>query len=170
MSDEGHITVRNGILEHFQKNWMDGDMVIAYLILLHQCDWKTGIWIGSSARLNEAVPSWSAAKCKRVINRLVRGNYIDSEHIRGSRGNYTVKINNFEPLVGTLKGKRIRRTKGMDWREAVRVDESKIMDEPLVDESKLTGEPLSRLKASRLFPRLSLNTACDRETNKKSNK
>lgn len=118
----GFISVRTGLLEHVQKGWMDEQMFLAYCIMLDQCDWKTGIWIGSSYKLQAATPSWSLSTCKRVINRLARGQYIDSEHIRGSRGNYQVLVNNYEPTAGKLKGKRLRKTETCDWREAVKLD------------------------------------------------
>lgn len=133
----GHIQVRNGILEHVQRGWMDGGMFLAFCVLLHQCDWATGVWTGSAARLREAIPSWSLPTCVRVINRLVRGQYIDSEHVRGLRGNYKVLINNYEPTAGPLAGKRLRKTQGINWREAVRIDESKVTSD---SESKVTDD------------------------------
>jgi hypothetical protein len=125
MSDQnqdGFIHLRNGLLEHVQKGWMDSDMVLAYLVLLRQCDWATGVWTGSAARLKDTVPAWSLSTCIRVLSRLARGLYIESEHIRGSRGNYPVLINNYEPIVGgKVVKKKLRKTETIDWRTAVKV-------------------------------------------------
>jgi hypothetical protein len=126
----GHLKMRNGIFEHVQKGWMDEQMYLAYNVMLHQCDWKTGEWTGSAARLREAIPHWSLATVKRVLNRLARGQYVDSQHVRGARGNYKVLINNYEPTTGPLAGKRIRKTETIDWRTAVRIDESGLTDDP----------------------------------------
>jgi hypothetical protein len=41
-----------------------------------------------------------------------------------------VLINNYEPTTGPLAGKRIRKTETIDWRTAVRIDESGLTDEP----------------------------------------
>ena len=128
---KGHIHVRVGILTHVAKGWMDADMFLAYCIMLDQCNWETGIWMGSSHRLRESAPGWSLAHCKRIINRLTRGQYIESEHIRGSRGNYPILINNYEPTAGKQKGNRVRSTETIDWRTAVKIE----------DESKLTCDP-----------------------------
>src|SRR5271157_4220842 len=118
--DDGHIHVRNGLLEHVQKGWMDEQMYLAYSVMLHQCDWATGVWLGCALRLQAAIPAWSLSTCRRVLNRLQRGLYCESEHDPGVRGNYRVLISNYEPTVGKSKG-RLRPTETQDWREAVAV-------------------------------------------------
>ena len=44
-----HLQIRVALLtDHVAKGWMDGDMYLAYNVMLHYCDWSTGIWHGSA--------------------------------------------------------------------------------------------------------------------------
>ena len=44
-----HLQIRVALLtDHVAKGWMDGDMYLAYNIILQDCDWSTGIWHGSA--------------------------------------------------------------------------------------------------------------------------
>src|SRR5208282_5491837 len=98
--DAGYIMLRNGLLDHLRRGWVDGDMIAAYLVMLRECDHGTGVWRGSALKLQAAIPDWSKATCVRVIGRLVRGQYIDTTHVAGATGNYDMLINNYEPTLG----------------------------------------------------------------------
>ena len=101
---DGHTKIRNGLYEHLAKGWMDGDMYAAYSIMLHQCDWTTGVWRGSAGKLVVAMGrQWSEPTARRVLRRLEQGRYISRE-LTAIHGNYDIEINNYEPPCGPDKG------------------------------------------------------------------
>lgn len=107
--NQAFLLMRKGIFEHVRKGWMDEQMFLAYSILLETCDWATGVWHGSGARLrNDVGAQWSERNAQRVLERLEAGRYIHSTHQRGKRGNYNIYINNYIPTSGPNKGKKLR--------------------------------------------------------------
>jgi hypothetical protein len=115
---DGFLRMRNGIMPHLERGWMDEQMFTAYTIMLAKCDYATGIWKGSADALVAAVGGqWSVRTAQEVIRRLSLGLYITSKHERGKRGNYDVLINNYEPQKGPMKGKRLRKTTTRLWSE-----------------------------------------------------
>ena len=109
------LMVRRGVFEHLKDGRMDEQMLVAYELILDQSDWDTGVWLGSSGRLREAVPAWSLSTCVRVLDRLCAGWYIKSQHVRGVRGNYPVLVNKFaRPKDGVV----VRDWATQDWRGA----------------------------------------------------
>jgi hypothetical protein len=115
---DGFLRMRNGIMPHLERGWMDEHMFTAYTIMLAKCDYATGIWKGSADALVAAVGGqWSVRTAQDVIRRLSLGLYITSKHERGKRGNYPILINNYEPQKGQMKGKRLRKTTTRLWSE-----------------------------------------------------
>jgi len=107
--NQAFLRMRKGIFEHVRKGWMDGSMFLAYSVLLETCDWATGVWHGSGARLRDLTGSqWSERTAERVLEQLAEGKYIESKYQRGKRGNYDVLINNYIPTSGEDKGKKLR--------------------------------------------------------------
>ena len=116
--NQPHLQIRVELLtDHMAKGWMDGDMYLAYNIMLHFCDWNTGIWHGSADSLAAKVGGqWSKSTAKRVLRRLCLGRYITSRHIPKQMGNYDIAINKYIPTIGPNMGKKLRRTKTQDYR------------------------------------------------------
>jgi hypothetical protein len=50
---------------------------------------------------------------------------VDSQHVRGARGNYKVLINNYEPTTGPLAGKRIRKIRARQDQNLMGVQETR---------------------------------------------
>jgi len=145
-----HLQIRVALLtDHVAKGWMDGDMYLAYNVILQNCDWNTGIWRGSAASLAAKVGGqWSLATAKRILKRLCLGRYITSHHVPKQMGNYDIAINNYVPTCGENKGKKLRRTKTQDYR--LRLTSEGFSHEPLDAPKGVTTEPLAGSPVSRI--------------------
>jgi hypothetical protein len=145
-----HIQLRNALLDdHVAKGWMDGDMFLAYSLMLRRCDWSTGVWHGSAASLAAlSGGQWSLATAKRILKRLCLGRYLTSHHVPKEMGNYDLAINNYVPTSGENKGKKLRRTKTQDYR--LRLTSEGFSHEPLDAPKGLTSEPLAGSPVSRI--------------------
>jgi hypothetical protein len=105
----GHLQMRNGILDHLVDGKMTPDMFTAYYLMLARCNFATGVWHGSAERLvAETGGVWSLRTAQRVLERLLDGGYISSTHKRGKRGNYDILISNYVPTIGEHRGKKLR--------------------------------------------------------------
>jgi hypothetical protein len=145
-----HIQLRNALLDdHVAKGWMDGDMFLAFSLMLRRCDWSTGIWHGSAASLAAlSGGQWSLATAKRILKRLCLGRYLTSHHVPKEMGNYDLAINNYVPTSGENKGKKLRRTKTQDHR--LRLANEGFSHEPLDAPKGVTSEPLAGSPVSRI--------------------
>ena len=151
-----HLQIRVALLtDHVAKGWMDGDMYLAYNVMLHYCDWSTGIWHGSADSLAAKVGGqWSKSTAKRVLKRLCLGRYITSHYVPKQMGNYDYAINNYVSTCGENKGKKLRRTKTRDYR--ITSEAKGFMTEPLdsdtpdasegVSSEPLRGSPVARIQ------------------------
>jgi hypothetical protein len=145
-----HLQIRVALLtDHVAKGWMDGDMYLAYNVMLHYCDWGTGIWHGSADKLAALVGGrWSKSTAKRVLKRLCLGRYVTSHYVPKQMGNYDYSINNFIPTTGENKGKKLRRTKTRDYRIRLASEPLEgFPTEPLDGEKGISSEPLRRVFA-----------------------
>jgi hypothetical protein len=117
---EGHTKIRNALFDdHLRKGWMDEGMVCAYLIMLRECDWSTGVWRGCAEKLVRAMGNaWSESTARRILRRLELGRYITRKNKQGFHGNYDVQINNYVPTAGPNKGKKLHRVKTVLWKDA----------------------------------------------------
>jgi len=122
-----HVQVRNTLLDdHVKKGWMDADMFLAYCLMLRNCDWATGVWIGSADALAALTGGqWSKPTAVRILRRLRLGRYITSHHVDKVRGNYDIAINNFIPTIGENIGKELRHTKTRDYNIRITSDSHK---------------------------------------------
>jgi len=122
-----HVQVRNALLDdHVKKGWMDADMFLAYCLMLRNCDWATGVWIGSADALAAlSGGQWSKPTAVRILRRLRLGRYITSHHVDKVRGNYDIAINNFIPTIGENIGKELRPTRTRDYRIGIASDSDK---------------------------------------------
>jgi hypothetical protein len=95
------VMMRVGIFEHVKSKSMDPFMLVVYTFMLNLCDWETGIWYGCAAKMAAELNNiWSVKKVERILNKLVKGRYIESHYRKGDYGNYDILINNFVPTVG----------------------------------------------------------------------
>jgi hypothetical protein len=151
-----HLQIRVALLkDHVAKGWLDGDMHLAYTLILQNCDWNTGIWHGSADALAALVGGqWSKSKAVRVLRRLCLARYITSHHVPKQKGNYDIAVNNYIPTIGKDKGKKIRRTKTRDYRIINEPDNGFIPDpdddpNPTTSGSQVTltsGSPVTRIQ------------------------
>ena len=148
-----HLQIRVALLtDHVAKGWMDGDMYLAYNIILQGCDWSTGIWHGSADKLAALVGGqWSKSTAKRVLKRLCLGRYVTSHYVPKQMGNYDYSINNFIPTTGENKGKKLRRTKTRDYRIRLASEPLEgFPTEPLDGEKGVSSEPLRGSPVARI--------------------
>jgi len=95
------VMMRVGILEHIQNKWMTSDMFMIYWLILHLCDWETGVWHGSAGAIRaELNYIWGERKIERVMKLLVDRRYLVSKYRKGETGNYDILVNNFTPTKG----------------------------------------------------------------------
>jgi hypothetical protein len=96
------IMMRVGIFEHIRSGWMDADMFVVYSLMLHLCDWETGVWHGCAANMAAALNNiWSIKKVERILRRLANMRYITATYKVGVTGSYDILINNFTPTKGS---------------------------------------------------------------------
>jgi len=148
-----HLQIRVALLtDHVAKGWMDGDMYLAYNIILQDCDWSTGFWHGSADKLAALVGGqWSKSTAKRVLKRLCQGRYITSHYVPKQMGNYDLAINNYVPTCGENKGKKLRRTKTRDYRVRLASEPLEgFPTEPLDAEKGVSSEPLRGSPVARI--------------------
>jgi hypothetical protein len=148
-----HLQIRVALLtDHVAKGWMDGDMYLAYNIILQDCDWSTGIWHGSADKLAALVGGqWSKSTAKRVLKRLCLGRYVTSHYVPKQMGNYDYSINNYVPTCGENKGKKLRRTKTRDYRVRLASEPLEgFPTEPLDGEKGVSSEPLRGSPVARI--------------------
>jgi hypothetical protein len=148
-----HLQIRVALLtDHVAKGWMEGDMYLAYNIILQDCDWSTGVWHGSADKLAALVGGqWSKSTAKRVLKRLGQGRYITSHYVPKQMGNYDIAINNYVPTSGGNKGKKLRRTKTRDYRVRLASEPLEgFPTEPLDAEKGGNSEPLRGSPVARI--------------------
>lgn len=91
------VKIRKGVFEHLSKGWITADMLAAYMALLDECVWSTGVWRGSAKRLSNRL-GWRLRKTQRVLSKLIEARYVTSRYIAdGSNLEYDVLINNYTP-------------------------------------------------------------------------
>src|SRR5437016_4623393 len=104
--------IRNGLDEHFEEGKFTPYDMGVYYVILRQCDWKTGIWKGSAAKIVAAYGfSPDLRDVQRSMQRL-REIYMINYRTgrgqnRGKRGNYPVLIHHYKPQKGAYSGKRL---------------------------------------------------------------
>jgi len=104
----GFVMMRVGLQEHLVAGALSAFDVGVYLILHLQVDFRTGIWTGSAPRLLATAPRGTKLRnMQRALSRLSKIGFIKAFHQHGTRGNYRVLINKYEPTSGALKGKRL---------------------------------------------------------------
>ncbi len=168
-----HLQIRVALLtDHVAKGWMDGDMYLAYNIILQDCDWSTGIWHGSADKLAALVGGqWSKSTAKRVLKRLCLGRYVTSHYVPKQMGNYDIAINNYVPTCGENKGKKLRRTKTRDYRIAS--ETNGFSHDPLdfspntsegVSSEPLRGSPVARIQDLHSVPPTSGGVGSDEQS------
>lgn len=165
-----HVKIRKGLIEdHLADGWMDEQMFTAYAIMLHTCDWATGIWLGSADRLVAATGyQWSQRTAERVLERLCAGRYITSGHVRGHKGNYPVFINNFVPTCGPDKDKKLRPTQTINWKSADKTNDAKVatlVEVPTKVSPKVPTQVASNQECVPQDPEASLPTVVQEEKN-----
>jgi len=104
--------IRNGLDEHFEEGKFTPYDMGVYYVILRQCDWKTGIWKGSAAKIVAAYGfSPDLRDVQRSMHRLREIqmiNYRDGRgQNRGKRGNYPVLIHHYKPQKGAYSGMRL---------------------------------------------------------------
>jgi hypothetical protein len=104
---EGFFKLRRGIEEHLFNGSLSFHDLGVYVTILLQANYYTGQWWGSTPRLTATAPrSANARAVQRSIERLQKLGFLKVfRKSHGTRGNYGVLINKFEPTIGALKGK-----------------------------------------------------------------
>ena len=109
-TDSGWLKIRKGILDHLADGRMDFSMFTAYMIMLSNCDYSTGLCMGCARRLRSLMgEQWSLKKCRRTLADLSKAKYITFHRKPGLAAEfYPIEINNYIPLVGPQKGQKLR--------------------------------------------------------------
>jgi hypothetical protein len=103
--------VNNNWLDYLADGSLD-PLSFTLLIVLHrQTDYATGVWKGCAERLLYAVGSDLSLRAIQYRLRFLQdAGFLQSTHISGKRGFYTVVLNNFIPTAGAAKGTVLRPT------------------------------------------------------------
>ena len=118
------LKVRRGVFEHLTKGWIDETMLVAYMILLDQCDYSTGVWRGSAMRLARSL-NWKERKAQRTMALLVKAKYITSARVQnGLNHEYKVLINNYTPPTSKTTARMRPMKAGLNREAPVKNDAS----------------------------------------------
>lgn len=117
---EGFIQIRNGIKKHLDRGVL-GLVDLAVYVQIHlQCDYSTGIWHGSAAKIAATTPRGADERAiRRSLEHLDEIGFIKRFNVQGKRGNYPVIINKYVPQSGAVMGKRLNAEATTDWRHPV---------------------------------------------------
>lgn len=112
----GFVPIRRGIEEHLRSGCLSFFELGVYLTIHLQTDYRSGVWLGSAARLQNTAPRGASLReVQRALNRLQKIGFIRVFHRHGVRGNYRVLIDKYEPTTGALMGKRLNAAKSESW-------------------------------------------------------
>jgi hypothetical protein len=104
--------IRSGILEHLRKGNLGYPELGIYTTIHLQADFRTGIWVGSAARLRATAPRGvSLRDVQRWMKTLTRIGFLRPFHRHGVKGNYVVLVDKYDVRIGALKGKRLNALK-----------------------------------------------------------
>jgi len=109
---DGFTAIRHGIFDHLRDGRMHPTMLAIYVLILHQCDWRSGLWLGSAYRVFDSFGQTIELRTIRDnLKRLYKSGYLKSFRKKGRRGNYYVAINKYRPTVGVLRGRQLNTDK-----------------------------------------------------------
>lgn len=118
--NSGFLRLREGIFDHLRDGRMHPVAFAIYLVILHQCDWRAGIWLGSAWRLYDSLGQTIKRKTiQDNIARLCRAGYLKSLRGVGRRGNYYVLVNKYRPTIGELIGYELNVGKSTSLKDLV---------------------------------------------------
>jgi hypothetical protein len=113
----GYAIIRGGVLDHVLAGKLGFFELGIYVTIHLQCDFRTGVWLGSAPRLVAAAPRGTSLRdVQRGLQTLVRAGFLRSFHTHGARGNFHVAIDKYDVRLGALKGKRLIAAKSEDWK------------------------------------------------------
>lgn len=140
---DGFLQIRRGIEEHLLKGSLSYCDLGIFVTILLQANYRTGQWWGSAPRLAAtATRGASLRNIQRSIEHLETLGFLKVfREGQGTRGNYGVLINKFEPTIGKHKGKRLCAAISTDYDNPAYVD----ADETLSERPDDAEESLSRL-------------------------
>lgn len=116
----GFTIIRRGLLDHLESGSLSLPDLGVYLILHLQCDFRTGIWIGSAEKIRVACPrSTTIRAIQKSISRLRKIGFVKTFSTRGKRGNYPLILDKYVVQSGALTGRRLNASLTTDWRRPV---------------------------------------------------
>ena len=116
----GYAVIRCGILDHLVRGDLSFAELGIYATIHLQADFRTGVWIGSAARLAATAPKGvSLRDVQRALQHFANLRLIRCFRRKGARGNYRAIINKFEPQFGAHKNQRLNADKSMSWQAPV---------------------------------------------------
>lgn len=117
---EGFIKIRRGLLKHLELGRLTAHDLGLYLAILLQANYRTGLWVGSAAKLFAIFPKENTLRrTQRSLERIEQIGFIKRFRVPGRRHNYPVLINKFECTKGVLTGYRLNAEVSTDYRHPV---------------------------------------------------
>jgi len=117
---DGFLAIRNGLFDHLNQGLLPPNELAVYLLILHQCDWSSGLWNGTAYRIEFGLgKTISIPQIQRAIRALEKKKYVKSYHKKGYRGNYFIAIHKYCVSVGDLRGKYLNALKSETYKGLV---------------------------------------------------
>ncbi len=117
---EGFIKIRRGLLKHLELGRLTAHDLGLYLAILLQANYRTGLWVGSAAKLFAIFPKENTLRrTQRSLERIEQIGFIKRFRVPGRKHNYPVLINKFECTKGVLTGYRLNAEVSTDYRHPV---------------------------------------------------
>lgn len=117
---EGFIKIRRGLLKHLELGRLTAHDLGLYLAILLQANYRTGLWVGSAAKLFAIFPKENTLRrTQRSLERIEKIGFIKRFRVPGRKHNYPVLINKFECTKGVLTGYRLNAEVSTDYRHPV---------------------------------------------------
>jgi len=111
--------IRNGLLDHLERGRFSPFDLGVYMFLHLHADWATGIYRGCALGIAFGFGDSSLKHhIQKALRRLRDRGYINYKKGDGTRGNYSILIDKYEPRVGELLGTRLDAWKSGDLAEA----------------------------------------------------
>jgi hypothetical protein len=127
MATEPYMTIPHRLFDELSEGKLTTKMYLVLCWLYRRADWMTGVTKQVSAKriIAEVWAEDEEPPCERRVQeylyRLTACAYIQSGHVPGKKGSYSVTINNFTALIigedNAVTYELLRPTISMDWRD-----------------------------------------------------
>jgi hypothetical protein len=102
------IPIYPGLWDYVERGQISYFQLGLYITIHRQCDWSTGVWMGSATKLRSLSPGEGSLRSfQRALQHMVEIGLLKHFHTRGTRGNFPWLLNKFICRTGVHEGKQL---------------------------------------------------------------